>query len=247
MRFAYMDETGNTGRHFENRDQPIHMVLSLVVDETKVSDLHEHMRNVGRRHCPDTCDEADFEFHGNDLFSGGGPFAAMSPSERIEIYDEVLCGIGLVEGEVIIRGVPKPGLSRQYARPFHPHDIALMFTIESIERMARERECNVLLVADEAKEVEDAALRDLVQYQEFGTRWGWRTEQIERIIDTIHFVPSHRNCAIQLTDCTAYIAARLRKIHEGLVSRNRSSEAVVELWEKRIQPFLSVNEVWYPG
>ena len=47
----------------------------------------------------------------------------------------------------------------------------------------------MLLVADEAKEVEDEALRDLVNYQELGTQWGWRPEKVERVIDTIHFVP----------------------------------------------------------
>ncbi|MBS1887826.1 MAG: DUF3800 domain-containing protein [Actinobacteria bacterium] len=247
MRFVYMDETGNTGRHFDNPDQPIHMIVGLVVDETRVTDLHEHMREVGRRRCPSRCNEADFEFHGNDLFSGEGPFAEKSPDERIAIYDELLRGIARARAEVVIRGVHKPGLNTRYADPYHPHDVALKFTIESIERLARNRRCHVLLVADEAKEVEEAALRDLAQYQEVGTGWGWRTEPIEWIIDTIHFVPSHRNIAIQLADCTAYIAARVRKLHEGLVSRNRSADAVFRLWEKRIQPFLSVNEVWYPG
>jgi hypothetical protein len=192
MRFAYMDETGNTGRRFDDADQPIHMILSLIVDETRVADLHEHMREVGRQHCPDDCDGSEFEFHGGDLFSGSGPFDGRSPTERIEIFDDILRGIEMVDAEVIVRGVHKSGLNRRYAHPYHPHDVALMFTIESIERMARECDCQVLLVADEAKEVEDAALRDLVNYQELGTQWGWRTEKIERIIDTIHFVPSHR-------------------------------------------------------
>jgi hypothetical protein len=162
MRFAYMDETGNTGRRFDDRDQPIHMILTLVVDEARVTDLHEHIREVGRRHCPDDCEKAEFEFHGGDLFSGGVPFGTHSPGERVAIYDEVLRGIELVEAEIIVRGVHKAGLERRYPHPYHPHDVALMFTIESIERLARELDCNVLLVADEAKEVEDAALRDLV-------------------------------------------------------------------------------------
>jgi hypothetical protein len=242
-----MDEAGNTGRHLGNHEQPIHMIVSLVVDETGVPTIHEHIREVGRKHCPQDCARSDFEFHGKDLFAGEGPFAEKSPLERIEIYDEVLRGIQLVDGEVVIRGVNKKRLESRYTRPYHPHDIALMFTIESIERLARKRDCQVLLVADEAKEVEDAALRDLVHYQEFGTQWGWRTEKIERIIDTIHFVPSHRNCAIQLADCAAYIAARVRKVREGTVSRNRSAEAVEALWEERIEPFLWVNEVWHPG
>ena len=80
MRFAYMDETGNTGRRFDDPDQPIHMIVSLVVDESKVTDLHEHIREVGRRHCAGDCDEAEFEFHGGDLFSGDNPFGGHSCS-----------------------------------------------------------------------------------------------------------------------------------------------------------------------
>jgi hypothetical protein len=67
------------------------------------------------------------------------------------------------------------------------------------------------------------------------------------VIDTIHFVPSHRNCAIQVADCAAYIAARVRKLADGTVARNRSADAVEALWEKRIEPFLRTNQVWYPA
>lgn len=141
---------------------------------------------------PTICQEAAFEFHGVDLFAARGPFANMAPDRRIEIFDRVLRGIELAEADVVIRGVAKAGLERRYASPYHPHDIALMFSIESIERLARERECRVLLVADEAKEIEDTALRDLANYQELGTSWGWNPERIDQIVDTIHFVPSHR-------------------------------------------------------
>ncbi len=101
-------------------------------------------------------------------------------------------------------------------------------------------------MADEAKEIEDAALRDLANYQELGTSWGWNTEQIDRIVDTIHFVPSHRNAAIQLVDCATFIAARVRKIRTGLVAENSSATAVEGLWEERIEPHLHHNEVWHP-
>jgi len=118
---------------------------------------------------------------------------------------------------------------------------------ESIERMARSRGCRVLLVADEAKEVEDTALRDLANYQELGTSWGWNPEQVDNIVDTIHFVPSHSNGAIQLTDSATYIASRLRKIRSGVVPSGRSAVAIERLWESRIEPFVRTNEVWYPS
>jgi len=121
-----------------------------------------------------------------------------------------------------------------------------MFTIESVERLARECDCRILLVADEAREIESAALRDLANYQEFGTSWGWNTEQIDHVIDTIHFVRSETNPAIQLADCAAFIAARMRKIESGLVSEDQASEAVEKLWTERVEPFVWENAIWYP-
>lgn len=246
MWIAYMDETGNTGRNLNDPVQPIHLILSLLIEESKIGQVHDHVRDAARRHCPSTCLNDQFEFHGQDLFSGRGYFTGFPASKRIEIFDDVLRGIELAEAEVIVRGVHKGGLSKRYADPYHPHDIALMFTIESIERFAKSRGCRVLLVADEAKEIEDAALRDLANYQELGTSWGWNTEQIDHIVDTIHFVPSHRNAAIQLVDCATFIASRTRKIRDGLVAEGDSADAAERLWEERVVSRLRQNEVWYP-
>lgn len=241
-----MDEAGNTGRKCDDPAQPIHLILTLAIDESKITATHEHIRKTARRHFLEDCDDHEFEFHGQDLFSGRGAFDGLAPSRRIEIYDDVLKGIELAEADVLVRGVEKTGLLRRYVTHYHPHDIALMFTIESIERLAREHDCRVLLVADEAKEVQDNAVRDLASYQEVGTSWGWAPEQIDRVVDTIHFVPSHTNGAIQLADCATFIAARVRKIQAGIVADGRSAEAVERLWETRIVPFLRINEVWYP-
>jgi hypothetical protein len=247
MRFAYMDEAGNTGRRFDDADQPIHLILSLLVDEANIPIIHQHVRYVGRRHFPTVYRTSNFEFHGQQMFAGRGYCDGMSPERRIEIFDDVLAGIEAAEADVIVRGVEKSGLARRYTKPFHPHDVALMYTIESIERLARSENCQVLLVADEAKEIEDAARRDLASYQEIGTNWGVYTEQIDHIVDTIHFVASHQNGAIQVADCATFVASRMRKIQAGIVKEGPSSEAIEDLWERRIEPFVHTNEVWYPG
>ena len=46
MWFAYMDETGNTGRNLTDPNQPIHLVLTMAVEESKVRALHEHIRDT---------------------------------------------------------------------------------------------------------------------------------------------------------------------------------------------------------
>jgi hypothetical protein len=247
MWIAYMDEAGNTGRNLRDPNQPIHLILTMAVEESCVRVIHEHIRDVARRHCSPDCDEDDFELHGKELFAGEGYFANMAPEKRIEIYEDALRGLEMAGAEIVIRGVHKPRLRNRYANPYHPHDIALMFTIESVERLARDRDCRVLLVADEAKEIEDAALRDLANYQELGTSWGWNTEQIDRIVDTIHFVPSHRNPAIQLVDRATFVAARLRKAKAGLVAGGRADGAIERLWQERIEPLVKDNSIWYPS
>lgn len=246
MRFAYMDEAGNTGRRYDDPDQPIHMILSLVVDEANIRTLHQHVREAGRRHFPDHCDDPEFEFHGQHLYGQRGYCEGMDPAQRIEIFDDVLSGIEMAEADVIVRGVGKSGLARRYAHPYHPHDVALMYTIESIERLARAHDCQILLVADEAKEIEDSARRDLAGYQEMGTTWGIYKERIDHIVDTIHFVASHQNGAIQVADCATFVASRMRKIEAGTVRDGPASRAIEELWGRRIEPFIHTNAVWYP-
>ncbi len=76
-----------------------------------------------------------------------------------------------------------------------------------------------------------------------GTSWGWHTERIDRIIDTIHFVRSETNPAIQLADCATYIAARQRKIDSGRV---KPSAAVTDLWNRHIAPHVHLDAVWHP-
>jgi hypothetical protein len=46
-----MDEAGDTGRKCGEPSQPIHLILTLAVDEENVKVLHEHIRETGRRHC----------------------------------------------------------------------------------------------------------------------------------------------------------------------------------------------------
>jgi hypothetical protein len=116
MRLAYMDEAGNTGRKCDEPSQPIHLISTLVVDEQNVAALHEHMREIGRRHFATTCHADEFEFHGHDLYAGRGYFAEMSPAKRVEIYDEILQGIEIAEAEVIVRGVEKARRKRSRMR-----------------------------------------------------------------------------------------------------------------------------------
>lgn len=244
MWLAYLDEAGNTGRRLDDPNQPIHLIGSVLIAEDQIMVVHDHLRDVARCRCGAIRHESGFEFHGQAIFSGSGFFSGMAPTERIELYEDILDILRVVSAKVIVRGVHKPRLAARYPSPFHPHDIALMFMCESIERFGRNRDALILLVADEAREVEDAALRDLANYQRLGTSWGWDVEPIDHIIDTIHFVRSETNAAIQLADCVTFLAGRIRRSNTGVASH---SQAVDDLWNTYVVPVLGRNQIWYPS
>ena len=87
---------------------------------------------------------------------------------------------------------------------------------------------------------------DLADGPAFAPRAGGQQAQIDHIIDTIHFVASHHNGAIQVADCASFLAARVRKIQSGLVRQGAAAEAIEGLWERRLEPFVYADEVWAP-
>jgi hypothetical protein len=250
MWLAHLDEAGNTGRRLDDPEQPIHEVLALLTPEEQISELHAAVRRVAHEWFPVEHSQRVFEFHGAAIFRGEGPFAVLDVPARIALYEDLLQVVSQVGAKLIIRGVDKPRLAARYPNPYHPHDIALMFTLEAIERFARRQsarslvECRFLVVADENKETEDSALRDLASYQQFGTGWGWNPIAIDHIIDTIHFVRSETNWAIQLADCLAFLESRRARIERGIVPRNQSAEAVLDMFERLVRPHLFVLRIW---
>jgi Protein of unknown function (DUF3800) len=247
-----MDEAGNTGRKLDDPQQPIHEIVALLIAEECVSGLHADLRSIARQWFHRDYFRHDFEFHGADIFHGKGWFDSLAPAERVVLYDELLQAVGRNRGRVVVRGVVKPNLAARYPNPYHPHDIALMFTLEEIERFARaeasrtQQECRFLVVADENKESEDSALRDLASYQQFGTSWGWNPISIDHIVDTIHFVRSETNWAIQLADCLAFLENRRTKIAYDVVPMNESAAAVNDMYDRLVRPHVVVLNIWAP-
>jgi Protein of unknown function (DUF3800) len=251
MWLACMDEAGNTGRNLADVDQPQHLIVTLLIPEERILGVHTDLRMIAQQHFGAAAANPDFEFHGADIFGRNGYFSTWTAEDRIALYDQILGVIQLHGLRVIVRGVDKPRLAARYPDPFHPHDIALMFTLEEIERFARfqghqdQTMIRVLVVADENREREDIALEDLANYQVFGTGWGWNPIPIDHIVDTIHFVRSETNWVIQLADCTAFAAGRRARVERG-VQGTPGDAALEHLWANHIAPNLLVWRIWYP-
>jgi hypothetical protein len=88
--------------------------------------------------------------------------------------------------------------------------------------------------------VESQFVEDLTRYKDTGTEFGYRTLELTRAVDNVHWVKSHHSRLLQLADCCAYLCQRQ---HRDVASDSASARAVRELW-RGLGPCLWNGRVW---
>lgn len=203
-RFIYLDETGSVGKGAAKQPQLI--LVAVMVDEDKVKPLGKAMRRVAMDHLEWVPE--DFEFHGNEIWGGGGCWRHMEPPALIEAYEAVINLLESLELSIAYSAINKAELHRKYAGSAdgNAYLLALQFLLEKIDSLGSE---NKVIVADEAKEHQFRAIKMVADLQQ----WGWGEvpgKQLRTVIDSLHFVQSHASPGVQMADLVAFIIQRSR-------------------------------------
>jgi len=229
----------------ESYDRQKYWIAALVVPDRVARQLTDDLDDVVRGAAKSYSGiPVDAELHGHALFHGQDDWTALAgmARARIGIYRQVFDAIAAYDVRIMIRGVHVPQLKQRYALPEHPHAVVLQHLLERIDEHAAGPEVDefALVIADE---VDDAAeyRRDLWDFQRRGTV-GWRARQITRIVDTMHFVPSHASRLVQAADLVAYLH---RRIASGVDRDERAKAANEAIWAK-IQRSVCHNHCWHP-
>jgi hypothetical protein len=231
---AYTDESYDAATYWiaalictEDQVSPIMEALDEVVEEA--SDNYSGVRSTA-------------ELHGYSLFHGTDDWQALhqKPRARIGIYAKAFQAVADVDPKVIIRGVDVVRLNRRYVNPWPPHSVVLQHLLERIDEYAQVRRELALVIADE---LDEAAYyrRQLWEFQRSATP-GYRSRQLTRILDTIHFAPSHASRLLQAVDLIAFLHKR---IASGCETDPRAKRANDALWD-RIAPCVRQMECWTP-
>ena len=262
MYLIYIDESGNTGRKLDSLTEPIHWLIGLAVEATRLPDIERVLRDLARQYCPQQAADPKFEFHGSEIFHGKPPFDHLTPDERIELYRELVSVVSTYNLHVFVRGIHKKRhLDRAdqtgYYTPDHPHRLGFMFLVERIDEWLEEQQPQGsedspyygLLVADEQRGIERDIIESLPQWRESGTDFGYNVREIRFLIDTLHTVPSHDSWLIQLADCLAYIRNRANKVDVRYgwgrnVNLDSSSQTVRDIYRDLIAPHVVAHHVW---
>jgi hypothetical protein len=168
------------------------------------------------------------ELHGHALFHGKDDWAPLAtmPRARIGVYQDAFAAIASFDVRIIVRGVNIEGLNRRYPNPDSPHKIVLMHLLERIDDHAASDEKNVIAIADEVAEA-NMYRKDLWRFQRIMTT-GYRSRQLTRVIDTIHFAPSTSSRLLQAADLVAFMWHRV----DSRIDRDeRALKANLSLWQ----------------
>ncbi|NYF30067.1 DUF3800 domain-containing protein [Microbacterium sp. JAI119] len=171
------------------------------------------------------------EIHAYDVFHMKNDWAGISADDSIRIFTEVLDAVIGHSQRIVLQGVSRERLLRKQTRQNYPEvysaeRVALTYLLQRVEQIARKR--TTLVIADERHD--SAEMRDLFSdFKLIGTPGAYMRTNLERVIDTIHFAPSHRSRALQAADVFAFL---YRRRLAGKESNPLAEAAMKELWKR---------------
>lgn len=162
------------------------------------------------------------EFHGYDIFHGEGPWSGISPEIRFEAMRSVLNAGIEAEAHLIFRAIR----ARPFSQRYHSLNIeatAFENLLERVQEFLEDRDDYGFIISDQQDAQSKELRSDLINAQLFGTR-GYRSKNLNRIVDTIHFVDSQQSSSVQLADVATFVWRRM----QGTMPKDERSRAYVE-------------------
>lgn len=234
MLLAYVDES-YTATHY--------WIAALVCPEDTIAPLGQALDAVVEKAASTYQGiSTRAELHGHRLFHGADDWAILKPMPRarIGVYNGALKAIGRSGSSIIIRGVHRKRLINRYTHPHHPHAVVLEHLLERVDEHAAVKNEHALVIADEVDQA-DQYRRALWFSQKYATS-GYRSRQLSRVVDTLHFAPSEASRLVQAADLIAFMHTR---ITSGVDNDPRAVRANDALWA-RVAGNVTHSRCWCP-
>lgn len=180
------------------------------------------------------------ELHGYPMFQGAGVWRRVPLRVRIDLYAGAMRVIGDSGVRVILRGIDVARQRLRYSHPHPPHEVALGHLLERIDTASGAWGAHALVLADEVHNSE----RHRTNFRDFRTEGtpGYRSSTLPRLLDTIHFAPSHHSRLLQAADLVTFLYRR-RCVH---VESDERARAVSDLIWSHVAPVVEHEHCWRP-
>lgn len=217
MHLVYMDESGNTGNHLKDPQQPVFVLAALIVPETCWQRLESDLEESLAVHLPNLLPE-NVEMHGSDLRGGRGTFKGISLATRIALRDEWLTIAQKHQLRVVYRAIEKSRFEKWMHETFgtgvqmNPHVAAFALVARVVDEYLAKLPGKVLgmFISDENKEIVHDIEKSIRVLR--GITGPLRLGQI---VEKGFFIDSKKSRVLQLCDLCA-LSLRKREEEEKI-------------------------------
>ncbi len=219
MLLAYIDETYRRGEEF--------WVSALVCPADSIPVIAAKLDDVVKRAVAKfPVLSKDAELHGYEVDAGSGhwePLKLMARA-RVGIYQDAVETIASFDDLAWFQGgiiESKVG----WRDSNDPHEWALKFLLERVDKYANSHDQHVLCICDEVQN-RDIYRKKLQYYRKYGTG-GYKPSMLPRIADTLHFAPSCHSRMVQAVDMVTYVLNR----HRHPAEHEKTRAFYADLWD----------------
>ena len=202
MQVVYFDEV-----KYEKNRSPFYWLGAIVADAEQIQDLERQVNDLAEEIFGTRTLTKETEFHAADILSGNKQFKGWDASRRVSTLKRLVTIFGSA------RGLGKVYVKMDVGKMLSDdvEGIAFMYLVERVDLYLRTQESPGMLIGDRENEtVAGKFAEKLSHYRTDGTQYEFG-QQLERLLDTVHFTHSHHSRMLQLADLHAW----LRQLREA--------------------------------
>jgi len=200
LRLFYVDESRDRGQRGH------HYFVVLRADGDTVARAEATLEKTAEQAWDDGLARFGTELHAAEISNGPRAWQRGSIQERIDLLGATLSVIGDEGVEVIARGANMQRFATRYPGA-DPYRWEFSKLLERLNERLRTLGDYGLVISDQQTEHREGIQRDVANSKQFGTG-GYRSQKLDRILDTAHFVDSKLSRMIRLADIAAFILRR---------------------------------------
>jgi hypothetical protein len=204
VHLLYVDESGKSGPR--DPRQPAYILAGVIVSEAQWRDVEVDLAARVDLICLPPR-PANWEIHAADIAHGKRFAKGLSGNDKRALIEAVLSVIDAFDLRLEFVVIDKMAHLRKYANPLPYEVLAYRFMIERFEYFLGNHHDQPLgmVVSDDQKGQEETIRAAHSELRKKGSTYS----QIDRIVETPFFAPSHASCMLQIADVCAYQCNRL--------------------------------------
>lgn len=206
---------------------------AVVASESTTKELTDSLNAIVRQASVDFGVAPTAEIHGHPLFHGKDDWKDVGPRARAGIHEKVVDAILATDAAILLRSVSEGRLDQRqrqmnYPVKFPAEQVCFQHILQRVNRLAERHGTYALVIADERGDRERHRER-FATYQTEGTPGVYMHTNLDLLLDTVHFAPSHRSRMLQAADILAFTYRR----HQTVTETDLRAQRIMDrMWEK---------------